>query len=174
MAKEPLGLERHTVILELHNAQWAERFAEEGLQLKAALGGDVDIQHIGSTAVPGLQAKPILDIGVGVEDFDAAFAYIEPLEKLGYTFRGEQGIPRRHYFVKGPDENRTHHLHMLERTNTEWQSLLFFRDYLRAYPKALEGYQKLKARLAEEFPKNREAYTNGKHTFIQNILNRAE
>lgn len=174
MAKEPLGLGRYTVILEPHNARWAERFAEEDSQLKAALGDDVDIQHIGSAAVSGLQAKPILDIGVGVEDFDAAFAYIEPLEKLGYTFRGEQGIPRRHYFVKGADDHRTHHLHMLERTNTEWHSLLFFRDYFRAHPKASEGYQKLKTRLAEEFPKNREAYTNGKHAFIQNILNRAE
>ena len=174
MAKEPLGLERYTVKLEPYNEGWAELFETERLQLQTILGDEVNIQHIGSTAVPGLQAKPVLDIGIGVEDFDAAFAFVEPLKALGYTFRGEQGIPRRHYFVKGPDDNRTHHLHMLERTNIEWRKLLFFRDYLRAHPEALGQYQQLKTHLAEQFPKDREAYTNGKHTFIQSILSRAE
>ena len=174
MAKEPIGLGRYTVRLEPHHEGWAELFEAERLRLKAVLGDGVTVEHIGSTSIPGLKAKPILDIGVGVEDFDAAFAFVEPLKALGYTFRGEQGIPRRHYFVKGPDDNRTHHLHMLERTNTEWRKLLFFRDYLRAHPEALGQYQQLKMQLAKQFPKDREAYTDGKNTFIQSILNRAE
>lgn len=174
MREEPLGLERYTVMLKQYDTRWAELFEEEHVRLKAVLGDEVEVQHVGSTSVPGLGAKPILDIGVGIEDFDAASASVESLEKLGYTFRGEQGIPRRHYFVKGPDDNRTHHLHMLERTNPEWRKLLFFRDYLRAHPEALGQYQKLKTHLAEQFPGDREAYTNGKHTFIQDILNRAE
>ncbi len=161
-------------MLKPYNKGWAKRFEAERLQLATVLGDEVDVQHIGSTSVPGLQAKPILDIGVGVKDFDAAFALVRPLEALGYTFRGEQSIPRRHYFVKGPDDNRTHHLHMLERTNPEWRNLLFFRDYLRARPEALEQYQNLKAQLAEQFPKDREAYTNSKRLFIQDILSRAE
>ncbi len=174
MSQESLGLERHTVTLKPHDAGWAELFEAERLQLKPVLGNEVDVQHIGSTAVSGLQAKPVLDIGVAVEDFDAAFAFVEPLKTLGYTFRGEQGILRRHYFVKGRDKNRTHHLHMLERTNPEWRRLLFFRDYLRAHPEALEQYQKLKTYLAKRFPNDREAYTRGKNAFIQDILNRAE
>ena len=174
MAKEPLGLGRYTVRLEPHNEVWTELFEAERLRLKTVLGDDAVIEHIGSTAVPGLQAKPILDIGVGVEDFDAAFTFVEPLEALGYTFRGEQGIPRRHYFVKGPDDNRTHHLHMLERTNTEWRTLILFKDYLRAHPKVAAEYQRLKLGLAEQFPRDREAYTDGKHTFVQDILSRAE
>ncbi len=174
MPQEPLGLERYTVALKPHDTRWAKLFEMERLRLKSILGDEVDVQHIGSTAIPGLGAKPILDIGVGVEDFDAAFAFVEPLEALGYTFRGEQGIPRRHYFVKGSPENRTHHLHMLERTNTEWRKLLFFRDYLCAHPEALGQYQKLKTQLAKQFPKDREAYTDGKYAFIQNILNHAE
>lgn len=174
MAKEPIGLGRHTVTLRPYDVQWAKLFEAERLRLKTVLGDEADVQHIGSTSVPGLQAKPILDVGVGVENFDAAFAYAKPLEKLGYTFRGEQGIPRRHYFVKGADNNRTHHLHMLERTNAEWHRLLFFRDFLRTRPDALEQYQKLKTHLAEQFPKDREAYTDGKHTFVQDILSRAK
>ena len=174
MAKEPIGLGRYTVKLEPYNAQWAKLFEAERLRLKAVLGDDVDVQHIGSTAVPGLQAKPILDTGIGVEDFDAAFAFVEPLEALGYTFRGEHGIPRRHYFVKGPDDNRTHHLHMLERTHSQWHDMLFFRDYLRTHPEVAAEYQTLKEQLAEQFPKDREAYTDGKHAFVQDISSRAE
>ena len=174
MAKEPIGLGRHTVKLEPYNERWADLFEAERLRLKAVLGDDVDVQHIGSTAVPGLKAKPILDIGVGIEDFDAAFAFVKPLEVLGYTFRGEHGIPRRHYFVKGPDNNRTHHLHVLERTHSQWHDMIFFRDYLRTHPKIAAEYQRLKLELAQQFPHDREAYTDGKHTFVQNILNRAE
>ena len=171
--QEPLGLERHTVRLKPYDEQWAELFETERLRLKTVLG-DLNIQHVGSTAVSGLQAKPILDIGVRVENFDAAFVSVEPLERLGYTFRGEQGILRRHYFVKGPEDNRTHHLHMLERTNPEWRKLLFFRDYLRGHLEPTAEYQRLKLRLAKQFPNDREAYTDGKHMFVQDILSRAE
>jgi GrpB-like predicted nucleotidyltransferase (UPF0157 family) len=168
-----LGLENDTVRLVDYQPNWEKTFLEEQAQLYETLGSAVlDVQHIGSTAVPELSAKPILDIGVAVKDFDEAFAAVRLLERLGYTYRGEYGIARRHYFVKGSP--RTHHLHMLEGTSLEWRNHLHLRDYLRTHPEAVAVYQALKTQLAERFPNDRNAYTEGKHAFIQGILNRAE
>lgn len=168
-----LGLERHTVALRLYDERWAGLFEAERTRLQNALRNDVlAVEHIGSTAVPGLAAKPILDIGVAVADFEAAFALVPRVEALGYTFRGEQGIPRRHYFVQGPHEKRTHHLHMLEQSNPEWRDLLGFRDRLRAQPETVQAYEALKRQLAEQYPNDREGYTNGKYHFIRTVLGR--
>ena len=172
---EQLGLENDRVNLVAHQTVWRELFLEERKRLHEALGeAALDIQHIGSTAVSGLCAKPILDIGVAVGDFDEAFGLIAQVEALGYSYRGEKGVTRRHYFVQGSPERRTHHVHMLEHSSQEWRNLIFFRDYLRAHPEAVAHYQTLKTQLAKRFFKNREAYTQGKHAFIQNILNRAQ
>ncbi len=171
---DALGLERTTVILRPYDERWAKLFELERVYLQTALGDDVlAIEHIGSTSVPRLTAKPILDIGVSVESFEAAFALVPRLEELGYTFRGEQGIPRRHYFVRGSDQNRTHHLHMLEHANPEWRDLLGFRDRLRAQPETVRAYEALKRRLAEQYPNDRVAYTDGKYEFIRTVLGRA-
>lgn len=170
---EALGLERHTVALRPYDGRWAELFELERTRLQSVLGSEIlAVEHIGSTAVPGLSAKPILDIGVAIEDFEAAFALVPRLEALGYTFRGEQGIPRRHYFVRGPHEKRTHHLHMLEHTHPEWHDLLLFRDRLRAQPETVRAYETLKRQLAKQYPNDREAYTNGKYRFIRAVLGR--
>ncbi len=171
---DALGLERTTVILRPYDGRWAELFGLERTRLQIVLGNDVlAVEHIGSTSVPGLTAKPILDVGVAVESFEAAFALVPRLEGLGYTFRGEQGIARRHYFVRGSDQSRTHHLHMLEQSNLEWRDLLLFRDRLRAQPEAVRAYETLKKQLAEQYPNDREAYTDGKYRFIRVVLGRA-
>lgn len=170
---EALGLGRTAVALRPYDDRWAELFEVERARLQTALGSDVlAIEHIGSTSVPGLTAKPILDVGVAVEDFEAAFALVPRLEALGYTFRGEQGVARRHYFVRGPDEGRTHHLHMLEQQNPEWRDLLGFRDRLRAQPETVRAYEALKHELAERYPTDRERYTDGKYGFIRAVLGR--
>ena len=169
-----LGLERDKVKLSPYRTAWARLFGEEKKRLQEVIGeGILDIQHIGSTAVPNLKAKPILDIGVAVENFEEAFALVSPLEKLGYTYRGENGIPRRHYFVKGPPDKRTHHIHMFEEVNEEWAKHLLFRDYLRTHPETAAAYGTLKEDLAKRYPRDREAYTDGKHEFIQEVLNEA-
>ena len=171
---DALGLERATVVLRPYDGRWAELFELERLRLQTALGDDVlAVEHIGSTSVPGLAAKPILDVGVAVDNFEAAFALVPRLEELGYTFRGEQGIPRRHYFVQGSDQSRTHHLHLLEHTNPEWRDLLRFRDRLRAQPETVRAYEALKRQLAERYPNDREAYTDGKYRFVRAVLGRA-
>jgi len=173
--RKRLGLENNTVRLTDYQPDWEAAFSEEQARLREVLGDTVlGVEHIGSTAVPGLSAKPILDIGVAVRDFGETFATVRPLERLGYIFRGEKGIPLRHYFVKGPPERRTHHLHMLEESSLEWRNLLRFRDHLRTHPEAAAAYEALKLELAGQFPKDREAYTGGKHDFIRATLNRAE
>ena len=168
-----LGLERDKVKLSPYQNAWVN-FVEEKQRLEEVTGyGILDIQHIGSTAVPGLKAKPILDIGIAVANFEEAFALVPLIEGLGYTYRGENGIPRRHYFVKGPPNKRTHHIHMFEEANEEWAKHLLFRDYLRMHPETVTAYQALKEDLAKRYPRDREAYTNGKHEFIQKVLEEA-
>ena len=168
-----IGLERGAVRLEPHHAAWAERYQEERARLAAALGPRVlDIQHVGSTAIPGLLAKPILDLAIAVTSFEAAAACIAPLEALGYLYRGENGIPRRHYFVlRAPDgETTLVHVHMLEIGSAEWEKHLLFRDYLRAHPEDARAYTALKQGLVEQFRDDRLAYTEGKAAFIARIL----
>ncbi len=167
-----LGLPSSQLRLTLYNPNWSLLFLAEKERLFASLGNDVlDVQHIGSTAIPGMPAKPILDIGVAVANFEEASRCIPLLEQLGYRYKGENGIPRRHYFVKG--EPRTHHLHMLEIESAEWKSHLRFRDYLRRNPASAQAYASLKQNLATQFATDREAYQNGKEDFIQAVLQQA-
>jgi GrpB-like predicted nucleotidyltransferase (UPF0157 family) len=169
MTNDSIGLERGVVRLSAYDPEWPRMFELEKLRLQNALGGQIlDIQHVGSTAVPGCTAKPILDILIAVESFEAAFACVPLIEGLGYEFRGELGIPRRHYFVKR-DPRSTHHIHMFEPTSPDYVATLIFRDYLRTHPEAVEQYVALKQRLAEQYPQDREAYTDGKTEFVTKV-----
>jgi GrpB-like predicted nucleotidyltransferase (UPF0157 family) len=168
-----IGLERGVVRLEAYKPEWARFYEQEKARLQDALGDRVlDIQHVGSTAIPGCSAKPILDIAIAVENFEQAFACVPLIEQLGYEFMGEMGISRRHYFVKR-DPRSTHHIHMLEQGSAEYQAHLLFRDYLCAHPEEVKQYEALKQHLAERYPADREAYTEGKAEFITQILARA-
>jgi GrpB-like predicted nucleotidyltransferase (UPF0157 family) len=172
----PIGLERGTIRLEPYTAEWTQLYERESARLNAALGPHVlDLQHVGSTAIPGILAKPILDIAAAVESFERATVCIPPLQELGYEYLGENGIPRRHYFVlRDADEVTTLvHLHMLEIGSAEWENHLLFRDYLRAHPSDAQDYQALKERLMTQFPGDRPAYTEGKSALIAQILDLA-
>lgn len=167
-----LGLERGTVRLAPHEERWHELFAEEAGRLRAAAGEHVvAVEHVGSTAVCGLDAKPIIDIAVAVREIADAGRCVAPLRRIGYEYRGEQGIPGRHYFGKG--EPRTHHLHLVELGSDFWLSHLLFRDYLLRHRGAAEEYGELKKGLAEKYRGNREAYTEGKGAFIEGVLRAA-
>lgn len=164
-----LGLPSGQLHLSSYEPDWPRLFLEERERLCAGLGTHVlDVQHIGSTSIPGMLAKPILDIGVAVANFEEAACCIPLMERLGYSYKGENGIPRRHYFVKG--EPRTHHLHMLEVASEEWKHHLLFRDYLRENPEVMRAYVELKQRLAAQFAADRQAYQSGKDSFIQAVL----
>lgn len=165
----PIGLPANTVAVKPYSALWSEAFEDEKEILLRAIGPYIlDVQHIGSTSVPGLSAKPIIDIGIAVHDFDEAFRCVAPLERIGYTYRGELGIPRRHYFRKG--EIRTHHLHMNEIESKDWRQTIAFRDYLLANPETAQEYAALKIELAKKYPNDILSYNDGKDEFINRIL----
>lgn len=164
-----IGLERGTVKLVPYTAEWQRLFAHEKTRLQAATGPHVlDIQHVGSTSIPGMVAKPVIDIGIAVANFEKARVVILPIEQLGYEYRGEHGIPRRHFFVKG--DPRTHHVHVNEINSRDWENQVLFRDCLIRQPTLAEEYITLKLELAQRYPTDREAYQEGKSPFIERVL----
>jgi ADP-ribose pyrophosphatase YjhB (NUDIX family) len=116
-----------------------------------------------------MPAKPIIDIAIAVEDFDRATVCIRPIAALGYEYRGENGIPRRHYFVKR-DPRSTHHVHMVEKTSWDWEKMLLFRDRLAQEPALAQEYADTKTRLARRFERERGAYQRGKVPFIERVV----
>ena len=146
--------------------EWAQRFSGERDRISAALGeGALDIQHVGSTAVPEMLAKPILDIAVAIASFEEGDALVPLLEALGYHYRGEYGIARRHYFFQG-DPQRTHHLHMLEQRGAAWAGHVRFRDRLLASPALAARYSDLKMASIAESSGSRDRYQALKASFI--------
>ena len=164
------------VVIAAYDPAWPEVFAGEAQAIRQALGDTfVAIEHVGSTAIPGLSAKPVIDIAVGVTSLVEAEAKISALEALGYDCRGENGIPGRLFFRKGLIEfRRTHHLHLVEAGHEQWASMILFRDYLRSHPGDAQRYEALKRALAVKFQDNRKAYTNGKARFVQATLAKAK
>jgi GrpB-like predicted nucleotidyltransferase (UPF0157 family) len=161
-----------TVVLVQYDEAWPSLFVEERVRIEGALGSWVKgIEHVGSTAVPGLAAKPILDIMVGVGNLRDAERYIRPLEELCYEYRGEAGVPGRLFFRKG--NPRTHHLHVTDIGSQFWERHLVFRDYLRAHPETAREYARLKHFLADRFRGERAAYTEAKTGFISEVIRRA-
>jgi GrpB-like predicted nucleotidyltransferase (UPF0157 family) len=164
-----LGLPKGVVKLEPHTKQWQQLFAEEAARIREAVGEYVlAIEHVGSTSIGGIAAKPIIDMAVSVKKLAEGERCVAPLENIGYEYRGEHGIAGRFYFVKG--EPRTHHLHMVLATSDFWRSHLLFRDYLRAHPDTAKEYEDLKLELARKCANDRKAYQRGKSDFIENIL----
>lgn len=129
------------------------------------------IHHVGSTAVPGLAAKPIVDIQVGVADLDTARACIEPLAALDYVYAPYRADEIA-WFCKPSPERRTHHLHLVPVDAPRFRAVLEFRDLLRSDPDVRRDYEALKRRLADEFERDREAYTEAKQPFIRSALAR--
>jgi GrpB-like predicted nucleotidyltransferase (UPF0157 family) len=164
-----IGLERGKLKLLPYQLEWKKLFTEEKQRLEAAIGNNIlEIEHIGSTSIPGMTAKPIIDIAIAIHNFEEAKVCIDPLENLGYEYKGEFGIPRRLYFVKGTP--RRFHLHMNEIISDHWKNHISFRDYLIKHPDKAKQYADLKIKLAQQFKANREAYTEGKTSFIEKIL----
>ncbi|HYY41838.1 MAG TPA: GrpB family protein [Pyrinomonadaceae bacterium] len=166
-----LGLRRGTVRLVPYMTEWARLFASERQRLVVALGGlALAVEHVGSTAVPGLCAKPILDIGVAVRDDADAAACVGPLAGLGYEYLGARRGAGGHFFAKGADERRTHYVHVVAQAEPEWAAYLRFRDHLRADTTARDEYARLKQDLAATHAADRACYTHQKAAFIQRIL----
>jgi GrpB-like predicted nucleotidyltransferase (UPF0157 family) len=154
-----------------YDGSWPQRFEEERVALEGAIGEWVvgGIHHVGSTAVPGLEAKPIIDILVGVRDLDEARACFDPLAQLDYLYAPY--LPEQmHWFCKPDPSHRTHHLHLVPVDSQRYRDELAFRDCLRADPALAERYVALKRELAQAHLNDRGAYTDGKSTFISRCL----
>jgi len=166
-----LGLRRGSVQLVPYSSEWARLFEVERVRLGQVLHPyALDIQHIGSTAVPGLEAKPIIDFGIAVVDEAIVTACVPRLTTLGYTYRGYRGASQGYFFDLGPEQQLTHYLHMLLIGDQGWQNYLRFRDYLRTHPDARAAYQQLKHDLVTQYADDRAAYSAAKTTFVQAVL----
>ncbi|ASN07426.1 hypothetical protein CFK40_15980 [Virgibacillus necropolis] len=162
------------VVVTKYDENWVKLFDEEAAKIREVLSDEiVDIHHIGSTAVPGLQAKPIIDIMPTVKDIERLDTYNTKMAEIGYEPLGENGIPGRRYFRKG-GENRTHQIHTFQSDNdSEIERHIAVRDYLRSHKKDLLEYGKLKEQLASEFPKDIEGYCDGKDDFVKKLERKA-
>lgn len=153
---------------------WPARFEQERVALEEAIGEWIrgGIHHVGSTAVPGLEAKPIIDILAGVDDLETASACFGPLEGLGYLYAPY--LPEEmHWFCKPHPARRTHHLHLVPAGSKRYRDELAFRDRLRVAPEIAGQYAALKHELAVRHPHDREAYTEGKGAFVAAALHSA-
>jgi len=166
-----IGLEKGIVRLAEYDENWQGIFEREKSELRNILGNKIiDIQHIGSTAVPSCCAKPIIDILIGVNSMKIADECIKPLIKFGYEFKGGKGIPGGYFFTKSIGEIRTHHLHIITHNSESQVDHVIFRDFLIQKPEYRKKYCALKRELATEFKNDREAYTDAKSGFINNTV----
>lgn len=165
------------VIIVDPDSGWPALFEAEQTRLRLTLGHKLLlIEHMGSTAIPGLAAKPIIDLIAAVRDLDDMRAWVEPLQTLGYSYisKFEAEMPERRFFQKHDAEGqRTHHLHLYDLPTFHARPERLFRDYVRAHPEVAQRYAQLKRSLAERLGHDRAAYTEAKTDFIQSVVTRA-
>lgn len=169
-----LGLSRGTVVLTPYRIEWARLFDDEAGLLRSVLGEEhLPVEHIGSTSIRGMDAKPILDIMIGMVSMDRANAAAKILSNIGYQRRTNGDLPDRVFLVKGPEHLRTHHLSLTYFNSPFWAEHLLFRDALRENAALAAEYADLKRSLAREYSHNRSAYTAGKEQFVRDAISRA-
>ncbi len=166
-----------SIVVSDYDPNWPTLFEQESARIKNALGPlALAIEHMGSTAVPGLPSKPIIDLLVGVPSLEEAKERcIEPIEALGYNYipEYEAWIPSELFFRKGPPGPWTHHVHLMEPSYPRWEAFLAFRDYLRAHPEAARACADIKWALAASSKDDIEAYRTGKHIFVETTTAKA-
>ncbi len=170
-------MDTEDVNIEPYNPEWPKKFENEAQILHEVLDGNqiISIKHVGSTAIPGLSAKPVIDILIGVKSLPDIKEFIPILEKLEYSYWDKNPQKDGYFFVKGlpPNGPRTFHIHIVEMGSKQWEKLLF-RDYLRNHPNEAKSYEKLKFELAEKYKTDREAYSNAKGEYIESIIEKAK
>jgi len=165
------------ILIQDYDPRWPAMFADEWAHIAVALGSVlVTVEHVGSTAVPGLAAKPIIDMLVGVRSLtQARSTCVAPLQQLGYVYlpEYESWLPEELFFRQGPPGPWTHHVHLMEPTAVRWGEQLLFRDYLRAHPEVAQEYGQLKQALAAAVGDDVVGFRAGKRPFIQAVLAKA-
>ncbi|GHU36831.1 hypothetical protein FACS1894105_07860 [Clostridia bacterium] len=176
-----IGLRHGTVELADHDPEWENIAAETIQRLSRVLGSAAkDIQHVGSTAIRGIKAKPIIDIAVAVDNFAEVEALTPALEAVEFVYRKKEFEDTQLLYARGdysaPDGIVTHFVHVVKTDSRDWSNYLNFRDYMNAHPEDACKYEVLKMRLAAENPtdSDREKYTVGKHDFIVEMLQIAQ
>ena len=168
---DAFGLGLREVRLVPHDPRWAVAYRREAERLQQALGAHaLEIAHIGSTAVPGLPAKPLLDVMVAIASLEERGVVIPLLERIGYEHRPHDTLPERLFFIAGEPEARRVNLSLAALDSAFWRDHLAFRDILRARPEVATAYARLKAGLAEQYPDDRLAYTAAKGAFVASVL----
>ncbi len=157
-----------------HDRSWRIQFAHESIAIAHTLGKNtIAVHHIGSTAIPGIYAKPIVDFLVEVREIAIVDPFNSAMQTLGYEAMGEFGIPGRRYFRKDINGVRTHHVHTFEIGSPQIDRHLNFRDYMIAHSEEAKRYSDLKRDLAKQFPTDIEGYMDGKDAFIKAIDQKA-
>ena len=162
------------ILIVEYDPHWPEMYAEEKARIALAVGAVfIAYEHVGSTAVPGLGAKPIIDLMAAVQKLEDAEASADMLRGLGYDYIPEFNalIPERRFFRKGSP--RSHHLHVTTTAADFWRKHILFRDYLRAHPETAREYYELKVQLAAQYGDDRDGYTNAKTEFVRGVEQKA-
>jgi GrpB-like predicted nucleotidyltransferase (UPF0157 family) len=172
-ANGEFGYKKRNVTVAPYNEEWPRLYEAEAHKLKKVYGDEViEIYHIGSTSVPGLSAKPIIDMMPIVKDISKVDDYNQAMMEIGYEPRGENGIVGRRYFQKG-NEKRTHHVHIYEEGSQEIERHIAFRDYLQADPEMVLRYGTLKEELVKLYPYDIDSYIREKGKLVKEIEEKA-
>ncbi len=176
-----LGLKRGTVRLLPHEKAWEAEAEQTIIMLQKLLGDDAkEIQHVGSTAVPAICAKPIIDIALAADSFDDVMKHLPKLQAAGFYYRAQNDIPNQKLFAcgsfyDGTGDLQTHFIHVVLTDSEQWRDYILFRDYLNQHADTAKAYESLKLSLAEAAPVDagREQYLQGKKDFIATVLRKA-
>ena len=168
-----IGVPRGKVILVDYQQSWQQQFQQEKQRLREACRKLTTVEHVGSTAIPGLVAKPLLDIAIALASFEEGEEVVPCITRLGYEYFGEHGIPGRFYFVLRDQGRSLAHIHMYEKSHPDLRDLIAFKTYLLQHPEAVKAYADLKLELYAKYPTERSRYTSAKGAFIQGILLKA-
>ena len=169
-----IGVEFNKVKVVSYNPEWAELYRQESEKIQSILE-HVKIEHIGSTAIPGMPSKPILDIMVITPNDEINDKLIQDLSKIDYHYEPDDPVPERYFFVKPPLKipYRTHHLSVTAEYSTFWHNNLAFREYMLCHSDEMKKYGELKMNFALKYPNNRGLYTAAKQPYIKDILKKA-
>lgn len=166
-----MSLKRGYVELSNYDSKWQEEYRKEEKILKNVLKDKIiEIHHIGSTSIPGVKAKPIIDILIVITNLNAINEIEELLKDYNYTNRGKQGVEDRIFFAKGNEDARSHYIHFTEPNSDTYYNQMYFKKYLIDNPEYIKKYNDLKEELANKFANDRPMYTKGKSEFIKNVI----
>ena len=176
LIRELGGIDLEIVVVSEYDPEWINEYEQEKVKIRRVLSDVLlRIEHIGSTSIPKLGSKPIIDMMVGVADIQqVSEVYITGLEGIGYEYVFKPDFPERRFFRRGEWRAGTHHLHIYEYESENWMNNILFRDYLKNDSSMMEEYYFLKKKLEQQHKHDRVAYTDGKSDFIGMVIEMAK